>query len=188
MMQEKYWQEELAEIKAILDTTDMEVKTKWGADVYCIDGRSVVSYGGFKNHFAVWFFNGVYLKDSDQVLVNANEENTKAMRQWRFTDASQIDRKKILAYVEEAMENERNGLRWEKEKSKVLELVPHLAKALKADASLSKSFEALTPYKQKEYNEYIETAKRESTKESRIEKIIPMIKNGVGLNDKYRNC
>ncbi len=49
-------------------------------------------------------------------------------------------------------------------------------------------FKAFTSSRQRELAEHISFAKREATKQSRIEKIVPMILDGVGLHDKYRNC
>jgi len=74
------------------------------------------------------------------------------------------------------------------EKKKEIVIPQELQKLLKSDFNLLKSFETLSPYKQREYSEYIDTAKRDTTKEKRLEKITPMILNGVGLNDKYKNC
>ena len=90
------------------------------------------------------------------------------------------------SHQQEAISNEQKGLVWKPEKSKELELPDLLKEKLKADSKLKKAFELLTPYKQKEYAEYITEAKREATQVSRLEKIIPMILEGKGLNDRYK--
>jgi uncharacterized protein YdeI (YjbR/CyaY-like superfamily) len=185
-MQDKYFLEEQAILKSILDKTSMKIAIKWGGEVYTHHGKNVVSYGGFKNHFCLWFYNGVFLKDPYQVLINANEEKTKALRQWRFSSIDEIDEDKILEYVLEAIENEEKGLSWKPQKSEMPELPELLLQRLNEDKALKTAFEGLTPFKQKEYVEHIHSAKQEKTKISRLEKCIPLIRDGKGLNDKYR--
>ena len=185
-MQDKHFLEEQAILKAILDKTPMKIAIKWGGEVYTHLGKNVVSYGGFKNHFCLWFYNGVFLKDPYQVLTNANEEKTKALRQWRFTSRNEIDENKILEYVLEAIENEEKGLSWKPVKSIMPDLPDLLLQKLNEDAVLKSAFDCLTPFKKKEYIEHISAAKQEKTKISRLEKCIPLILDGKGLNDKYR--
>ncbi|KIA82487.1 YdeI family protein [Flavobacterium sp. AED] len=179
------WSEELEFLKSIIAQTELIETTKWGGCVYVLHGKNVLGIGGFKNYFAIWFFNGVFLKDEKQVLVNAQEGVTKSLRQWRFSSQDEVDKKAVLHYIHEAIENEKQGkqLKPEKGKSIVSEL---LQKELDADVNLAEAFLKFSPYKQKEFVEYIETAKREETKRSRIEKIKPMLLANIGLNDKYR--
>lgn len=180
------WQEELEKIASILNKTPLEIAIKGSADVYTLKGKNVVSYGGFKNYFTIWFYNGVFLSDPYKVLVNAQEGKTKSLRQWRMTSADEIDEKKILEYVNEAIEIEKKGLKLSPEKFKAVEIPEVLKTALDLNSNLKKSFEALTAGKQKEYNLYIDEAKQEATKIKRLEKIIPMILDHKGLNDKYK--
>lgn len=179
------WSEELHLLQSIIAQTELLETTKWGGSVYVLNGKNVLGIGGFKNYFAIWFFNGVFLKDEKQVLVNANEGVTKSLRQWRFSSKEEVNEKEVLHYILEAIENERQGKIIKPEKGKVIgsEL---FQKELDSDLLLAEAFHKFTPYKQKEFLEYIETAKREETKRSRIEKIKPMILEHIGLNDKYR--
>lgn len=180
------WLEETEMVISVLDNTEMEKTLKWGGDVYTVNGKNVVSYGGFKNHFSIWFYNGVFLSDPGQVLVNANEEKTKALRQWRITDVKELDKKKLRAYVLEAIKNEKEGQSWKPQKSEALSLPGILQQAFKKNKPLQKAFEALAPYKQKEYTEHFTTAKKEETNLARLEKAIPLILQGTGLHDKYK--
>ena len=186
MQDSKQWKEELEAIAGIIRKAPLETAIKWGAEVFTYEGKNVVSYGGFKNFFSIWFYNGVFLEDKYKVLVTASEGKTKSLRQWRFTAMEEIDEKKILAYIREAIEVEKKGLKIEPAKFKVIDTPEPLEQALKADHSLKAAFEQLSPGKQKEYMVYINEAKQEATKMKRVEKIRPMIMNGTGLNDKYK--
>lgn len=179
------WEEELLLLKAIIDKTELTETTKWGGPVYVYEKKNVIGLGGFKDYFAIWFFNGVFLKDDKKKLINAQEEVTKSLRQWRFTSKGEINEKEILEYILEAIENEKQGkiIKPSKKEAIVSEL---LNVEMVKNPALRDAFEKFSPYKQYEFLEYIETAKQEKTKLSRIEKVIPMILGNVGLNDKYR--
>ncbi len=179
------WPEEIEILKSILNTTPLVETTKWGGPVYTYNGKNVVGIGGFSNFFTLWFYKGVFLKDERGLLINANEESTKSLRQWRFTHKSQIDEKLVREYIMEAIAIEEAGLAIKPEK-KAMEIPGLLQEKLDADTGLKVAFEKFSLYKQKEFCEAIATAKQEKTKLSRLEKIIPLIFEGRGLNDKYR--
>lgn len=180
------WSEVLTKLQSILDKAGLDVAVKWGIDVYTYNRSNIVSFTSFKNYVALWFFNGVFLKDKYKVLVSATEGKTKSNRQWRFSSIEEIDEKKILEYVQEAVAIEKKGLKIKPEKHQPVPLPELLAKAFNKDKSLKTAFNTLTSGKQKEYSVYINEAKQEATKLKRIEKIIPMILQGVGLHDKYK--
>ncbi len=179
------WQTELALLRDIISKTPLVATTKWGGEVFTFEGKNTIGIGGFKNYFTIWFFNGVFLKDDQKVLVNAQEGVTKSLRQWRFYSEEEIDEKLILSYFDEAIENEKAGKKLVPVKKQTI-ISDFFQNELKANLDLKKGFEKLTPGKQREYLEYIDTAKREETKISRFEKIKPMILLGMGLNDKYK--
>ena len=180
------WPNEVQQLLEIIRKTGLEETVKWGEKTFTHNGRNVVGCLGFKNHFVLWFYNGVFLSDPYRVLQNAQEGKTKAMRQWRFQSADEINEVKILEYIQEAIQNEAEGKVWKPEKSTELEVPALFQEKLDNDSKLKSSFESLSSSKQKEYLEYLITAKREATQVSRMEKIIPMILEGKGLNDKYR--
>ena len=179
------WDEELEILKSIIDKTELVETTKWGGIVYTINNKNVLGIVGFNHFFTIWFWNGVFLKDELKVLINANEGVTKGLRQWRFTSKSELNEKQILIYVKEAIENEKEGKSIKPERKEVV-ISDFFANELKSDKAFAKAFEAFSPYKQKEFLEYIDTAKQDKTKIQRIEKIKPMILGNIGLNDKYR--
>ncbi|MBN3522018.1 YdeI/OmpD-associated family protein [Algoriphagus lutimaris] len=186
MTKNNQWKEAFSLLNEIIAKTELLETVKWGMPVFTINGKNVVGYTGFKTHFGLWFYNGVFLSDPYQVLINAQEGKTKAMRQWRFESIEEIDEPKILEYLQEAIQNEKEGTSWKAEKGDEVEIPVLLKEKLQSNVDLKASFERLTPFKQKEYIEYITEAKREATKMNRLEKIIPMIMEGKGLNDKYR--
>ena len=179
------WPEELGLLRAIIQKTELVETNKWGGEVYTVNNKNVLGIGGFKNYFAIWFFNGVFLKDTANALVNANEGVTKGLRQWRFVNANEIDEKLIMQYILEAIENEKAGLSIKPEKKEAMQC-EFFDNELKKDKTLNTAFQKFSPYKQKEFWEFMATAKQEKTKITRLEKIKPMILVGRGLNDKYR--
>ncbi len=181
--------EELTTLRNIINSTELEETVKWSAPTYCVNGKNVVGLGAFKHHFGIWFFQGVFLKDEHNLLVNAQEGKTKALRQMRFESMADINKDLVLSYVKEAIANQKAGKEIKPQRqSKPVVIPAELKEALNNNGDLKTAFEALTPGKQREYCEYIDQAKREATKLSRLDKITPMILQGVGLNDKYKNC
>ena len=179
------WEEELLFLKSIIDKTELVETIKWGGPVYLFNKKNVVGIGGFKEYFTIWFFNGVFLKDEKKKLINAQEDKTKSLRQWRFTSKEEVNETEVLAYILEAIENEKQGkiIKPSKKETIVSEL---LEKEMSQNKVLAEAFQKFSPYKQYEFLEYIETAKQQKTKLSRIEKVIPMMLGNIGLNDKYR--
>ncbi|XMO85521.1 YdeI/OmpD-associated family protein [Algibacter sp. AS12] len=182
--------EALTLLRTLILTTEVDEAIKWNAPTYMVNGKNVLGLGAFKNHFGIWFFNGVFLKDTHNLLVYAQENKTKALRQMRFDSIEAIDKNKVLAYVKEAIENQKLGKEIKATRTTKKDITIPLELKAKLDASpvLNDAFKNLTPSKQREYCEHIDTAKREATKQTRLEKIKPMILNNKGLHDKYKNC
>ncbi|MFC6859020.1 YdeI/OmpD-associated family protein [Zunongwangia atlantica] len=184
----EYWQTELRQIREMLQETILEETIKWGAPTYTLKNKNVAGLAAFKNHIALWFFNGALLQQNTGLLVNAQENKTKALRQIRFEKGEEINTEILLPYVLEAIENQKLGKTIKASRKKDLKIPTELKLALKNDAELNESYCQLTSGKQREYADHISEAKREATRAKRLEKIIPMIKKGVGLHDKYKNC
>ncbi len=179
------WENEIEQLHAIIRKTPLIETTKWGGPVYTYTNKNVLGIGGFKSYFGIWFYNGVFLKDEKKLLINANEENTKSLRQMRFNSVNEIDEKLILAYIKEAIEIEEKGLAIPKEKKETI--IPEiLQKEFDKNRELLAKFNTFSPYKQREFIEHITSAKQEKTQMTRLDKVISMIFEGRGLNDKYR--
>lgn len=181
------WSAELRILRKTLNDLPLEETVKWGAPTYTFKGKNIVGMAAFKNYFGLWFFQGALLKDADKKLMNAQEGKTQAMRQWRFSSIEEINVELIRSYVLEAIENQKAG-KAIKPKKKPLIIPELLQKALDSNVTLKQNFEAFSLSHKREYADHISEAKREATKRSRLEKIIPMILENVGLHDKYRNC
>lgn len=180
------WRPLLERLRALLNECEVEETVKWGQPCYTHEGKNVAGIGAFKEFVSVWFFQGALLRDEHGVLVNAQEGKTKAMRQWRFQSVDAIDEPLLRAYVEEAVENQRQGREIKAKRNKPVEVPDELATALAERRDAGARFDALTPGRRREYADYIADAKREETRLKRIEKVMPMILAGHGLNDKYK--
>ncbi len=182
------FQKGVGTLRALVLGTELGETFKWGSPTYTLKGKNVLSIVKFKHRFGVWFFNGVFLSDPQKVLENAQEGKTQAMRHWKFQSNEDIDQRTFLAYVNEAIINEKKGIKLSpRSRSQKKTTIPEmLSNALDKSPATKKAFIALSPYKQRDYAEYIAEAKQERTEITRLEKILPMILEGKGLNDKYR--
>jgi len=182
------WEAALTLLRGLLNKSELTEEVKWGAPAYTLNGKIVIGLAGFKNHAAIWFHQGVFLKDTAGKLLNAQEGKTKALRQWRIEKEDTIEPAIVTKYIEEAIANSKAGKEVKKARTKKVVIPTELTEAFKNNPPLKHSFDTLMPGKQREYAEYISEAKRDATKQSRLEKITPMIQQGVGLHDKYKNC
>mgnify|MGYP003706670247 FL=1 len=183
-IEQSEWKEELILLRKLILETSLEETIKWGAPCYTLNGKNVLGLASFKSYVGLWFHNGVFLKDSADRLIQASDK-TKALRQWRFHNLKEINPDEVRLYILEAIQNQELGKEI-KSTSTPLSIPQELNLILKNNSQLKFAFEELSSGKQKEYAEYISIAKRLETKNSRCEKIIPMILSGIGLNDQYR--
>lgn len=182
------WKKELSELRRLFLSYDLEEGIKWGGPVYMMDGKNLFGLGGFKNHYAIWFFQGGLLEKNTNLLVNAQEGKTQTMRQIKFEKTSKVDLDELKKYIEESISLQKKGRKVQAPEKKEVLIPEDLKNRFREDQSLEKAFRELTPGRQREYSEYISQAKREETRLSRLEKIKPLIMAGKGLNDKYKNC
>lgn len=181
------WKESLALLRELFASTALEEDIKWGMPVYTLKGKNVAGFSAFKSWTGIWFYQGVFLKDNAGKLINAQEGVTKGLRQWRFSSAHEIqsNRELILYYLEEAIQNQKDGKEIKAQRNKVVVIPKELKLAFRNIPVLKDQFEALSLSKRRDYAEHIGTAKREETRQQRLEQAIPMIMAGIGRNDKY---
>ena len=182
-----HWREEVTQLSDILRSTALKETIKWGAPCYTFKGKNVVGLGAFKAYFGLWFFQGALLKDDAKVLISAQEGKTKALRQWRMQSAAEIKTAVIKRYVKEAVSLVESGTEIKADRSKPVDVPAELNAALRKQKGATALFKSLSKGRQREYAEFVASAKRDDTKQKRIAKILPMIEAGVGLNDKYRS-
>lgn len=180
----KNWQKEFGALREIALASNLTEDLKWGQPCYTLENTNIVLIHGFKEYCAFLFFKGALLKDPNNILVQQTE-NVQAARQIRFTSVQQIEKMKttLKAYIREAIEIEKSGLTVEFKKTDEFAVPEEFQRQLDETPGLKDAFEALTPGRQRGYLLHFSSAKQSKTREARIEKCIPMIFDGLGLND-----
>lgn len=178
------WQTEFEKLRTIALKTELTEDLKWGCPCYTYEGKNIFLIHGFKEYCALLFFKGALMKDAENILTQQTE-NVQAARQIRFTNLQQIiDLEDVLNdYIFEAVEIEESGVKVEMKKTNEFNIPEEFAQKLNENPELQKAFETLTPGRQRAYLLYFSSAKQPKTRISRIEKYIPEILNGKGLND-----
>ncbi|WP_420575319.1 YdeI/OmpD-associated family protein [Ekhidna sp.] len=179
------WKEEYAHLRQIVLGCDLTEELKWGHPCYTFKGDNIVLIHGFKDYCALLFHKGALLKDIEKILVQQTE-NVQSARQIRFTNIKEIGRfqSTIKAYIYEAIEVEKAGLKVAKKKTKDFPMPDELNAIFEKDPEFKAAFEALTPGRQRGYLLHFSDAKQSSTRTSRIEKAKPRIYEGKGWNER----
>ena len=180
----KNWQQEYEQLRAIVLACDLVEELKWGVPCYTLDNANVVLIHGFKEYCALLFMKGALMKDPKSILIQQTE-NVQSARQIRFTDVKQIEKLKtvIKAYIKDAIAVEKSGAKVEFKKATDFVVVEEFQRQLDQSTHLKEAFEALTPGRQKGYLLYFSSAKQSKTRETRVEKAIPKILEGLGIDD-----
>ena len=178
------WQKELEQLRTIVLDCGLTEELKWGVPCYTFENSNIVLIHEFKEYCALLFFKGALLNDAHGILVQQTK-HVQAARQIRFTNVQEIVRmKKILkAHIYEAIEVEKAGLKVKLKKVSEFPIAEEFQKKLDKNKALKKAFEALTPGRQRGYLLHFSAPKQSKTRESRVEKSIPQILDGKGLND-----
>ena len=175
------WKTEIAAMRRVLAGVPMKEECKWGKPTYTVDGKNVVIMQGFKEYFALGFFQGALLKDPKKVLVQLGQVH--AARVMKFTSATEINAKAatIRAYVREAIAVEKAGLRMKPKGTSDYPVPEELSERFRTDPRFKRAFEALTPGRQRSYLYHFAAAKQSATRMARIEKAMPAIFEGRGF-------
>ena len=180
------WKDELVALRDLIKKYPFNESLKWSRPVYDIGGKNILGIGAFKEHYGIWFFKGALHELHTKLLENAQEGKTQAMRQIKFDKHSVPVMGELSKYIKESIKLHKMGRKITPSVKKKLIIPEELKVSFLADKDLEISFKNLTPGKQREYCDYIDQAKRKETKMARLEKIIPMVLTGVGLNDGYK--
>jgi uncharacterized protein YdeI (YjbR/CyaY-like superfamily) len=180
----KKWHKEMEQLRSIALDCQLTEELKWGTPCYTLGKNNIVLIHDFKDYCAFLFFKGALLKDTDNILIQQSK-NVQAARQIRFKNVNEIvEIKAVLkAYIYEAIEVEKAGLQVKFKTTEDFEVAEEFKEKLEKFAELKTAFEALTPGRQKAYLLHFSQPKQAKTRESRIEKAMPQILNGKGLND-----
>ena len=178
------WEAEIAEMRRVLAGFAMQEECKWGKPTYTVNGKNIVIMQGFKEYFALGFFQGALLKDSKKLLVQLGQ--VQAARVMKFTSAKEITAKAatIKAYVREAIAAEEAGLRVQAKKTSDFPVPEELTERFRKDPRFKRAFEALTPGRQRGYLYHFAGAKQSATRAARIEKAMPAIFEGKGFQER----
>lgn len=181
------WQKEYEKLRAIILDCGLTEDFKWMHPCYTFQKSNVVLIHGFKEYCALLFHKGALLDDPDGILIQQTE-NVQAARQIRFSNVQEIIAMKptLKAYIYQAIEIEKAGLKVELKKTSEFPMPEEFKRALDESDVLRTAFEALTPGRQRGYLLYFSKAKQSKTRESRVQKSIPNILDGLGLNDANR--
>lgn len=180
----KSWQKEYVSLRKIVLDCGLEEELKWGQPCYTFQKNNIVLIHGFKEYCALLFFKGALLKDPKGILVQQTK-NVQSARQIRFSDLKEIEKLKtsLKAYIKDAIGVEKSGQKVDFKKTKEFEVPEEFLAKLDEMPNLKTAFDSLTPGRQRGYLLYFSSAKQSKTRESRIEKYIPQILKGKGLED-----
>ncbi len=178
------WQEATEKLRKIVLSCGLTEELKWGCPCYMQGKSNIVLIHVFKEYCALLFFKGALLNDPDGILIQQTE-NVQAARQIRFTDAKQVTKQAAVlkTYIQEAIRIEKAGLKVELKTPAEFTMTDEFQAKLDNDRNLEKAFEALTPGRQRAYLLHFSSAKQAKTREARVEKAIPQILDGKGLDD-----
>ena len=178
------WEKEIKKLRTIILDCGLNEELKWGCPCYTFDNSNVVLIHVFKEYCAVLFFKGALLHDASGILIQQTE-NVQSARQVRFTNIREVVKlEKILkAYVYEAIEVEKAGLKVKLKKTSDYKIPDEFQKRLDKSKALKTAFEKLTPGRQRAYIFYFSQAKLSKTREERVDKHVKKILNGKGLDD-----
>ncbi|CAF1891914.1 YdeI family protein [Bacillus subtilis] len=180
----KKWKEEFEKLRTIILDCELTEDFKWMHPCYTYNNKNVVLIHGFKEYCALLFHKGALLQDAHGILIQQTE-NVQAARQIRFTNVQEINELEniLKAYIHEAIEVEKAGLKVEVNKNIELNIPEELQNKFDEIPALKTAFEALTPGRQRAYTLYFSQAKQSKTRESRVEKYVQKILDGKGLKD-----
>jgi uncharacterized protein YdeI (YjbR/CyaY-like superfamily) len=178
------WQEEYSQLRLLVLDCGLTEELKWGCPCYTVEKGNVVLIHGFKDYCALLFMKGSLMKDPKRILIQQTE-NVQAARQIRFSNVRDIVKlgSTLKTYIKEALAVEKAGLKVELKKTSDYKIPEEFHTVLEDMAELKTAFKALTPGRQRSYLFYFSSAKQSKTREARIEKCIPKILKGKGLED-----
>ncbi|MGB3198420.1 MAG: DUF1801 domain-containing protein [Saprospiraceae bacterium] len=178
------WLEAYQALREIILSTKLAEELKWSSPCYTCNDHNVVLIHGFKEYCALLFMKGALMKDPNSILIQQSK-NVQAARQIRFTSVEEIIKQKSIlkSYIKEAIELEKSSSKVELKKTSEYSIPEEFKAALKNRSGLKSAFYKLTPGRQRAYLLYFSSAKQTKTRIDRIEKYLPKIMDGKGIDD-----
>ena len=178
------WQESYQELRQLALSTELKEELKWGCPCYTVDNNNVFLIHGFKEYCALLFMKGAIMKDPKNILIQQTE-NVQSARQIRFANLEEILKQKVVikSYIKNAIEVEKSGVKVEMKKATEFKMPDEFQSALNEIKELKTAFKNLTPGRQRGYLLFFGSAKQSKTRNERVEKHIPKILDGKGLDD-----
>ncbi|MFK7923864.1 MAG: YdeI family protein [Bacteroidia bacterium] len=181
------WTEPMKQLRLILLDCGLTETLKWGVPCYMFQGQNLLLLSAFNAYCSLSFFKGLLLQDAKGLLASPGE-NSQAVRLLKFTSSQEVIEMTplIKAYIFEAIEIEKAGLKVDFKEKDELVLPEELLAKMDEHPELKIAFEALTPGRQRGYILNFTQPKQSKTRIARIEKWIPKILEGKGIHDDYR--
>jgi uncharacterized protein YdeI (YjbR/CyaY-like superfamily) len=178
------WQDEYSELRKLVLECELAEELKWGCPCYTLNKNNIVLIHGFKDYCALLFMQGALLKDEKGILIQQTE-NVQAARQIRFTSINEIIELEttLKAYIYKAIAIDKSGLKVELKKTTEFKMPEEFQAVLDDMPELKTAFYNLTPGRQRGYLLHFSSPKQAKTREERIEKSVPQILSGRGLED-----
>lgn len=170
--------------KAVPDITET---IKWGMPFYEFHGN-LCSMAAFKNHCAFTFWKAKLLKDDAHILQVTERDgmgNIGKIKSLEDLPSEEI----LIKYLHEAVQLNLKGIKKSNDlppEKKELILHDDFEKKLVKNKSAFDAFNAMSYSHKKEYVEWINEAKRDTTRMNRIEKALLQLAEGKSKEWKYK--
>lgn len=178
------WSKEVDRLRKIALACGLTEELKWSKACFTYQGKNVAIAIPLKESCAFSFFKGALLEDRQHLLERIGQ--AQAGRWIKFTSVAGISKSEptLREYIQQAIEVEASGKKVQLKKASEYVAPEELTARLNGDPKLKAAFEALTPGRRKFYIFHISSAKQSATRAARVEKCVPMILKGLGLNER----
>jgi uncharacterized protein YdeI (YjbR/CyaY-like superfamily) len=180
----KKWTDEMAALRTLALDCGLTEDFKWNQPCYTLNNANVVMIGSFKDACVLSFIKGTLLKDLNKILGQPGSET----QSWRWLKCTSVEGIKAIEstikdYIYEAIEIEKAGLKVVLQNITAFTIPDELKAKFDVNSTFKNAFYGLTPGRQRAYAMFFSAAKQSKSREARIEKFIPRILDGKGMND-----
>ncbi len=165
---------------------EVEETVKWGMPAFEYKGP-IFGMAAFKEHCAFAFWKSPLMKDADLFRNNKGEGGMGDLGKVKSVDDLPAE-KLLKEYLLEAKRLNDQGIKLEKKKqvsTEEPEIHPEFSKALGKNKAAATFFKSSSPSCRKEYINWINEAKRDETRNTRISTAIEWLAEGKARHWKY---